>query len=435
MSKHFQTHIKTLCAHADAALAKGGFDHLLVASGVEKYAFLDDRVYPFKVNPQFKWWAPLTQHPHSWVSYTPGKKPVLIYFQPDDYWHTPPQAPSGFWVEQFDIRIITEAAQAADHLPKSGKSAIIAESDAGLNGFEPNNPKAVIDYLHYQRAYKTEYELDCMRRASTVAVKAHIAARKAFHDGGSELEIHRAYLAASGHNDLNLPYGNIVALNEHGATLHYQYQAAQCPKQHLSFLIDAGAEVDGYAADITRTWSKEPGLFADLINAVDKEQIALANLVKDGSDYKQLHLECHLRLAGILSNLQIVNMDPANMVASGVTATFFPHGLGHLIGLQVHDVAGRQDIDGVPIARPEGHPFLRLTRELAPGMAVTIEPGIYFIETLLNKLKNSNHAKSVNWDRIDELRPYGGVRIEDDVVCTSGAPENLTRDAFKAAGE
>ncbi len=431
MSKLYRDHLVNIMSLVDKALAKAGFEHLIVAAGVEKYSFLDDRPYPFKVNPQFKWWLPLTQHPQSWIAYTPGNKPILVYYQPDDYWHLPPATPEGFWVEHFDIRIIADSADAAKHLPVKN-AAIIAETDAGIAGVAPNNPKAVIDYLHYHRGYKTDYERDRMRAASRRAVKGHLAARVAFHNGGSERDIHCAYLQASGHTDLDLPYTNIIGLNEHAATLHYQYQQEEKPEQTRSFLIDAGAEIDGYAADITRTWSGGDDAFDDLIKAVDNEQQALCEMVRTGRDYREIHLETHLRLAGVLRSLDIVDMDPASMVESGVSSTFFPHGIGHLIGLQVHDVAGRHDENGIEIPRPKGHPYLRLTRKLAAGMAVTIEPGIYFIDTLLAKLRNSSNAKVVNWDNIEHFKKFGGVRIEDDVICTADKPENLTRDAFAA---
>jgi Xaa-Pro dipeptidase len=84
------------------------------------------------------------------------------------------------------------------------------------------------------------------------------------------------------------------------------------------------------------------------------------------------------------------------------------------------------------IEKPKGHPYLRLTRVLAPGMVVTIEPGLYFIDMLLDELKDRGLGPSVNWDRVEAFKPYGGIRIEDDVVCTDGDPENLTRDGFAA---
>src|SRR5690606_5159026 len=127
----------------------------------------------------------------------------------------------------------------------------------------------------------------------------------------------------------------------------------------------------------------------------------------------------------------VLRASPEAALATGVSAAFFPHGLGHLLGLQVHDVAGFAASDrGGTIPRPEGHPYLRLTRVLEPGMVVTIEPGLYFIDMLLGEVKRRGHGDSIDWGRVDALRPYGGIRIEDDVACTTGAPENLTRPAF-----
>ena len=498
----YPAHLSTIKARVDIALQRGGFNRLLVASGVEKMRFLDDLPYPFKANPQFKAWLPLVQHPHCWIAYTPGERPLLVYYQPDDYWHVPPSAPAGDWVEHFDIRVIDDPAQAAALLPAGGSPAILGEADAALPGLVPNNPKVVLDTLHYHRAYKTPYELTRMRQAQRRAVRGHAAARKAFLGGGSEaainaaflvaaghtdsdapynnivalnrngatLHYHRAYktpyelalmrlaqrkavrghaaarnaflgggseaainaayLAAAGHTDSDLPYNNIVALNRNGATLHYQYKLFEAPKEHRSLLIDAGAEVDGYAADITRTWGRGDEDFEALVDAVDAEQRQLCGKVRAGTDYRDLHLEAHLRLGGVLRALEIVDMEPGQMLETGVSSVFFPHGLGHPIGLQVHDVAGFSDEAGNLIPRPPGHPFLRMTRTLEPGMVVTIEPGIYFIPSLLEGLKSGPHGKHVAWKKIEHLARFGGVRIEDEVHCTDNTPENLTRDAF-----
>jgi Xaa-Pro dipeptidase len=139
-------------------------------------------------------------------------------------------------------------------------------------------------------------------------------------------------------------------------------------------------------------------------------------------------------LAGILREHDFVRMSPEAAVASGVSSTFFPHGLGHMIGLQVHDVGGFQKADsGGTLAKPAAHPYLRFTRTLEPRMVVTIEPGIYFIDMLLAQLKTKPESKDIHWDKVDKFRRYGGIRIEDDVACTDAAPENLTRDAFAQA--
>jgi len=136
-------------------------------------------------------------------------------------------------------------------------------------------------------------------------------------------------------------------------------------------------------------------------------------------------------LAGVLREHGFIRMSAESAVASGVTGTFMPHGLGHPIGLQVHDVAGfQQNERGGTIGRPDGHPYLRMTRSLEPGMVVTIEPGLYFIDMLLEELRGKPEAKDIDWAKVEAFRQYGGIRIEDDVMCTAGTPENLTRDAF-----
>ncbi|MBD8527882.1 Xaa-Pro dipeptidase [Pseudomarimonas arenosa] len=431
LSALYRDHLEVLQQRAAVALQRGGYDHLLIAAGKTKYQFLDDRPYPFAINPHFKAWVPLTEHAESWLAITPGQPPRLIYFQPDDYWHLPPAAPSGYWVEHLDVQVINQPEQAKALLPDPSRAAILGEPDAALPNVVPNNPDSVINYLHFHRAYKTPYEIALMAQASARAVTAHRAAEQAFRAGASELDIHRAYLAACQHNDLDLPYGNIVALNEHAAVLHYQYQQAEKPTQSRSFLIDAGAQVSGYAADITRTYGNGHALFEQLVAGVDRVQQDLASQVRHGKDYRQIHLDTHRQLADVLVDLGVLKGSAEAAVAERVTSTFFPHGVGHLIGLQVHDVAGFQrDEDGGRIERPDGHPFLRLTRPLASGMAVTIEPGIYFIPTLLSKLKASAAASMVDWQVVEHLLPFGGVRIEDDVVCTESEPLNLTREAF-----
>lgn len=427
----YADHLSTLLARAAVALERGGFDHLLIASGVLKTQFLDDRPYGFRPNPHFLHYLPLVHHTDGWIVVTPGRKPMLAYYQPADYWHLPPTAPSGDWVEHFDIHIITEPSQAVALLPRQGRLAILGEADAALPGYVPNNPRAVLDHLHWHRAFKTPYELDLMRQASLLGARGHLAAERAFRAGASELKIHRAYLQAAGHTERELPYDNIVALNEHAAVLHYQYQDAQAPDVSRSFLIDAGASVAGYASDITRTYGNGDELFAAVVESVDAMQLKLVDQVRPGRDYRDIHLDAHLGLAGVLERLGIVRMSAQSQVETGVSSVFFPHGIGHLLGLQVHDVAGLAASEtGGTIPRPEGHPYLRLTRPLAEGCVVTIEPGLYFIPMLLDTLRQGPHAQAVDWNKVDHLRAFGGVRIEDDVLCTVDAPENLTRDAF-----
>ncbi|MDR7332593.1 Xaa-Pro dipeptidase [Roseateles asaccharophilus] len=434
----YTDHLAALQRQAEAALERCGFDTLLIASGIEKYAFLDDRPYLFQPSPHFKHWLPLTNHPHSWLAVRPGRKPRVVYYQPDDYWHVPPEAPSGEWVDAVELVVIREPAEAAQALADclTPRTAIVAEADAALPSITPNNPEALLNLLHWARGVKSPYELEQMRAAQRRAAPGHNAARAAFLRGDSEAEIHRAYLVATGHTDRDLPYSSIVGLNEHAAVLHYQYQDASPPAESRSFLIDAGAQVNGYASDITRTWVA-PGHdeFAALVSAMEVQQLALVDEVREGVDYRDIHLSTHRRIARVLREAGIVHMSDEAMVEEGVTKPFFPHGIGHLLGLQVHDVGGFMASENGGVAdKPEGHRYLRLTRPLQAGMVVTIEPGLYFIPTLLRGLRASPQSANVDWDAVERLSRYGGIRIEDDVACRASgeAPENLTRDAFTA---
>ncbi len=115
----------------------------------------------------------------------------------------------------------------------------------------------------------------------------------------------------------------------------------------------------------------------------------------------------------------------------GITRTFLPHGLGHLLGIQTHDVGGQQTSPtGGLSPPPTAYPALRLTRTVEPGQVFTIEPGIYFIPKLLKELSASEHAQAVDWERVDAFLPHGGIRIEDNVFVGTESVENLTRDAF-----
>ncbi|MDH5501163.1 MAG: Xaa-Pro dipeptidase [Gammaproteobacteria bacterium] len=433
----YREHIDIVTARHDHALEQAGASHAVVYSGNPKFAFQDDYQMPFKPNPHFVGWAPLTQLAFSYIVYTPGEKPLLIYLQPHDYWHVVPGAPAGYWVDQFDVRIVHELDEVARHLPTAREKCIVIgeiTDDALTFGIERVNPTTAINILHYARGSKTQYELAIMRLASARGAAGHRAAAAAFRDGQSEFDIHRAYCKAVSLTDPELPYRNIVALNEHSAVLHYTNLDRQTPRELRSFLIDAGAQVHGYASDITRTYSYNDQRFQDLIDRMETMQQDIVGRVRAGIDYRELHVTAHRLLAEVLVDAELATGDPAKLIESGVTSAFFPHGLGHLLGIQVHDVGGfMENESGTTIDPPSGHRYLRLTRVLEENMVLTIEPGLYVIDMLLENLRGTPAEQQVNWSAVDWLRPYGGIRIEDNVRVMLNGRENLTRDAFAAA--
>ena len=171
-----------------------------------------------------------------------------------------------------------------------------------------------------------------------------------------------------------------------------------------------------------------------MIAAMDRLQLSLCDAVRAGTDFVDLHLDAHRRIATLLRDAQIISLHADAAVESGLSGVFFPHGLGHLLGLQVHDVGGHlADATGTIRKPPQAHPYLRLTRPLQPGFVVTIEPGLYFIDQLLAAARHGPHRNHIHWSRVEQLRKYGGIRIEDNVHCTDEEPENLTRPAFALA--
>jgi Xaa-Pro dipeptidase len=428
----YEPHLQTLMRRTERSLAASGFDALVIHAGCPPTQFLDDQDYPYKVNPHFKAWVPIVDNPRCILVVAPGAPLKVLFHRPNDFWHKPAELPRAPWTAAVDLISMDEPSKASDHWTKLGRVAYIGP-DAVAAGTDPasTNPQDLLTRLHYDRAVKTGYELECMRCASELGARGHRAALAAFRRGGSEYEAHMRYLEACAQREEEMPYNNIVAYNENCAVLHYQHLERTAPASLRSFLIDAGAQYRGYAADITRTYAAAPGRYADLIEALDAAQRMLCDEIVAGRDYRDVHLSAHRILGDVMQRIGLTKLPGQAALEQGVTSVFFPHGIGHLLGLQVHDVGGVMgDVQGHERQRPEGHPYLRLTRILEPGVVVTVEPGIYFINSLLAAAHADARRPHIDWAVVDELKPFGGIRIEDNVVTTVSKPENMTRDAF-----
>ena len=269
----YAAHIATLDARWHAAVEASAFDAAIIGSGAQRLYFLDDQAPPFRANPHFAQYLPGADVPDCFLLVTPGQ-PTRIYFhQPTDYWHAPPTPPTwaegALTLEVFESLEALEEKLAADCGPL-GRVASIGP-DAVLN-MDPAdaNPPALINPIHFHRAEKTAFEVDAIAGASAAAARGHLAAAEAFHAGASEFEINSAYLLASAQVATELPYPNIVALNEHAGFLHYQHYERERPQVTHSFLIDAGARHCGYAADVTRTYAAADSPLASAFTALDR---------------------------------------------------------------------------------------------------------------------------------------------------------------------
>lgn len=432
-TSQYQQHLQALQQRFEQLMQREQAESVVIYSGHPTYQFLDDNDYPFKCNPHFKHWLPLTKHPFSFIVIQPNTKPILYLHQVADFWHSQPQLPAGEWQEHFDLHIIKhiDEAKAALATVISHAMLIADNQETFIDwGFQSINAKSAIDYLHYHRAAKSEYEITQLQKANDLAALAHHRAEAAFYAGCTELEIHYIYLNTIKQREAELGYNNIVALNENNGILHHNEYSTVPPATRHSFLIDAGVCLEGYQADITRTYAAKAGEFQSLIVALDLAQQRFINSIKAGDSFKELHQKMHIEIAKILVEFNILHGSVDSVIEQQYTSTFFPHGLGHYIGLQVHDVGGKiADEDGTPCTGLENHPYLRLLRPLAVNNAVTIEPGIYFINQLL---KAKEGSKDFNWTLINKLRPFGGLRIEDTIVVREHAIQNLTRQSFEA---
>ena len=431
----YPEHIAEVVRRTADALARSGLEALIVHAGSPIGLFLDDQHYPFKAHPPFKWWAPLLDAPGSMIHFRPGSRPQLVFHVEADFWYQPATLPQSWWPGQFEVVIVNSKDQARAALPRDlGKTAWIGDALPDLLGWGVGsiNPPDLSRRLDFTRACKTPYEIACLAEANRIGALGHAAAERCFHGGGSEYEIHQAFASACGQREQELPYNAIVALNEAASVLHYQVLRRTRPDCHRSLLLDAGASFAGYGSDITRTTAAETGDFADLVTAMDQLQLGLCDLARPGADWRDIHAAAVERITALLHESGVLRCSVAEALDSGASRLFFPHGIGHLLGLQVHDVGGTMaDDEGGVLPKPPKDPALRLTRRLEPGFVVTMEPGLYFIEALLGPARSGPHAARIDWKRVQALTPFGGIRVEDNLAITATGCDNLTRRAFR----
>jgi Xaa-Pro dipeptidase len=437
-------HVARLREAYDAALAAHGWDAVVIHSGsARKRTEFDDQYWPVRPVPHFQHWAALAE-PDALLVVVAGRAPRFYRIDRFDFWEHPYQPESDHFLAHFDARGVASLDDARAELP-TGRVAFISDDPAraAMLGFTPEklNPPGLMGDLDALRTRKTDYEVRCLAVANARAARGHDAVLRAFAGGaGVELSLHLAYLDATSQDDPDTPYKNIVALGAHAATLHhvsYGRGASGASERGAaeSLLLDAGATCLGYCSDITRTWVRGRGAAADafrgLVAGMEAMQQRLCAAVRAGDGYESLHDRSHAGLGEILRDVGVVRVSGDEAVARGVTRAFYPHGLGHSLGLQCHDV-------GCALVKPRAdNPFLRNTSVIAEGQVFTIEPGVYFIDGLLRPLREGPDASAVDWALVDALAPFGGIRIEDDIVVQApgDAPiRNLTREHLPRGG-
>lgn len=298
--------------------------------------------------------------------------------------------------------------------------------------------KAVVD----QRSLKSDDEVKEIEKALDISYEMYDTVMRMAKPGIYEREISGKIEGIAG------SYGALVSfpiiLSIHGETLHNHYHGNRLEKNRL-LVVDSGAESpEHYASDITRTFPVG-GTFTpeqrDIYQVVLDSQLAAIRAIAPGKPYKEVHLVTARVIAEGLKNAGLMKGDMEAAVQEGAHALFFPHGLGHMIGLDVHDMEdlGENNVGydkTVERSKQFGLAYLRMAKELKPGYVITVEPGIYFIPALIDKWKNENKfPEFIDYAKVEKFKGFGGIRIEDDVQVTPGGSRVLGKPIPKTVEE
>lgn len=304
------------------------------------------------------------------------------------------------------------------------QAEFIEDLDRGFNV----ETEALVDALTYCRVLKTDWELDQMREACRVNDLAYLEVMKNIKPGKYEYEMKAIFNKVQLENGLMQDaYNGIFASGVNASILHYVVNNSKIKDGDL-FLMDSGFECNGYASDYTRTFPAngkytdiQKGIYNSVLAGMDK----VLDTIKPGVKMEDLHLLAARTMMEGLKDMGIVKGNVDDMMNENIFALFFPHGLGHFLGLDTHDVGGYPK--GVDRIDRPGIKFLRARRELQPGMVITIEPGIYFVPAVLEPaIDDPEKNQFLNTDKVTDLLGFGGVRIEDDIIVTEDGLENMT---------
>lgn len=299
-----------------------------------------------------------------------------------------------------------------------------------LQGIDLKLAQAIVSLrLCHDRAALTQ-----LRQAADVTVQAHIAGMAVTANATREADVRATMEHVIMAHDMSCAYTSIVTV--HGEVLHSDRYHHPLQAGDL-LLADVGAETSmGWAADVTRTWAVS-GQFSPTQRAIYDVVLAAHDAciakIRPGVEYRDIHLLAALVIAQGLVDLGILRGQPEDLVEMDAHALFFPHGIGHLLGLDVHDMEDLGDIAGYEVGRKRsdrfGLNYLRLNRPLRPGMLVTIEPGFYQVPAILaDPDRREKYCDVVNWECLAQFADVRGIRIEDDVLVTETGREVLTAE-------
>ena len=292
------------------------------------------------------------------------------------------------------------------------------------------------------RSIKGVEEIAEMEEAVNITRKMHIAVMKAARPGMYESELAgiAQSIAIAHQGQLSYP----IIMSKNGQILHNHYQGNKLEEGDL-VLGDYGAEnTMHYAGDITRTFPISKKFSAqqlDIYNIVLRAEMAVIEHLKPGVPYRNLHLLAAGIILDGLKGMGLIKGNIEDALQAGAYGLFFPHGLGHMIGLDVHDMEGLGENyvgyrDGLERSNQFGFKYLRLAKELESGFVLTVEPGIYFIPELIENWKSyKKHREFINYQTLNLFKNFGGIRIEDNCLISDNGYRVLGKPIPKTVKE
>jgi Xaa-Pro dipeptidase len=401
-----------------------------------------DETYPFRQNSHFLYYTGLSQPDLAVLSF-PEKDHDILFARPEDIddivWSgshpSPIDLAHAAGIEEVkDIgRLEDYAKKLLNHgtkihyLPPYQYSSLFRISKllkVGTARVAAKASRPLMEQVAIQRSTKSDEEITEIEEALEVTDRMHRACMAAARPGKRESELSAAIQAIALSRSRQQAFTPIVTVR--GEVLHnHSYDNILVKGQLL--LNDSGAEsAKYYASDITRTFpvsGRFTKLQAEIYQIVLRMQLGAIDMIEPGVSYRDVHLHACRLLAEDLRSVGLMRGNPSDAVEAGAHALFFPHGIGHMMGLDVHDMEDLGDIVGY-VKREKrsgqfGLKFLRLSRPLEPGFVLTVEPGIYFIPALMDRwLGEGRHKEFINYGKLESFRKFGGIRIEDNILVT-----------------
>lgn len=386
-----------------------------------------DQTYTFLPHPDY-FWISGSRRPHGITVYSKDEgwiDFVLPVTRDECIWEGGAEVISGKDIKEFD-QWVSKRNPARffllGQMHKNFVSQSVVSEDEHLN---------VQEALNEVRRIKDQEEVNMVLALAAQANHGYEAIKKMIRPGVSEREIQIEYethvYKAGAHK---MPYDSIVGTGTNGAILH-AIPTSRVVKDGDLVLIDAGADMHDYCVDITRVYpanGKMTEQQKSIYDLVLKAQLSSIDLCRPGKEWKEVHLNSARVMAQGLHELGILTINADEAIATGAIGVFFPHGVGHMVGLRVRDVGGKVN----PHPKSYGGSRVRVDMPLQSGFLMTVEPGLYFIDALLSdqqtKEKHQNH---INWSEVQKWKDFGGVRIEDDILVTDQGPKNLTAIVLK----